>query len=98
MTQAVQLSLEQDVLRLNGSIQFDNAAQVYQQGLALLKAHTNWPLKVDLSELKVSNSIALAVFVQWVRQCGAGQHIVLQHTPEKMQAIIAASNLESAFI
>ena len=97
MTHAAQLSLDHDVLMLNGSIQFDNAAQVYQQGLALLNAHTNWPLKVDLSGLNTSNSIALAVFVQWVRQCSAGQNIVLQHTPEKLQAIIAASNLENAF-
>ncbi len=98
MSQAAQLSLTDQQIQLKGSINFDNAAQVYEQGLKLLKQQTQWPLIVDLSGLEASNTIALAVFVQWVRQCAAGQNIVLQHTPEKMQAIINASNLQQAFV
>ena len=84
-------------MRLSGSIHFENAAQIYQQGLLMLQQQKKWPLLLDLSGLKASNTIALAVFVQWVRQCKVGQQIVLQHTPEKMQAIIDASNLQAAF-
>ena len=84
-------------MRLSGSIHFENAAQIYQQGLLLLQQQKKWPLLLDLSGLQASNTIAVAVFVQWVRQCKVGQQIVLQHTPEKMQAIIDASNLQAAF-
>ena len=63
----------------------------------MLQQQKKWPLLLDLSGLQASNTIALAVFVQWVRQCKVGQQIVLQHTPEKMQAIIDASNLQAAF-
>ena len=97
MTQAAQLSLDNNVMKLSGDINFDNATEVYQQGLALLEQQSSWPLAVDLSALRSSNTITLAIFVQWVRQCKAGQKIVLQHTPEKMQAIITASNLQAAF-
>ncbi len=97
MTQAAQLSLDNNVMKLSGDINFDNATEIYQQGLALLKQQTSWPLAVDLSALRSSNTITLAIFVQWVRQCRVGQKIVLQHTPEKMQAIITASNLQAAF-
>lgn len=97
MSQAVPLSLQDCTMRLSGSIHFENAAQIYQQGLLMLQQQQKWPLLLDLSGLEASNTIALAVFVQWVRQCRAGQQIILQHTPEKMQAIINASNLQAAF-
>lgn len=95
---SAQLDLLDQRMHLTGSIHFDNAAQVYEQGLKLVKQHTEWPLIVDLSGLESSNTIALAIFVQWLRQCRADQRIILQHTPEKMQAIIAASNLQQAFV
>ena len=84
-------------MRLSGSIHFGNAAQIYQQGLLMLQQQKKWPLLLDLSGLQASNTIALAVFVQWVRRCKVGQQIVLQHKPEKMQSIIDSSNLQAAF-
>lgn len=101
MSPAVPLNLplrvQGQTMHLHGSVSFDNAAQIYQQGLLMLQQHQHWPLLLDLSGLEASNTIALAVFVQWVRQCKAGQNIVLQHMPEKMQSIIDASNLQAAF-
>lgn len=97
MSQVLPISLQDQTMRLSGSIHFENAAQIYQQGLLMLQQQKKWPLLLDLSGLQASNTIALAVFVQWVRQCKVGQQIVLQHTPEKMQAIIDASNLQAAF-
>ncbi len=94
---APSLSLHDQTMRLNGSIHFENAAEIYQQGLLMVQKQQQWPLLLDLSGLEASNTITLAVFVQWVRQCKTGQKIVLQHTPEKMQAIIDASNLQAAF-
>ena len=98
MSHVVQLNLKDQTMVLSGRIDFDNAATLYQQGLELLKQQSQWPVMVDLSGLEASNTIALAVFVQWVRQCAADQRIVLQHIPAKMQAIIEASNLTSVLV
>ncbi|XID75082.1 STAS domain-containing protein [Alkanindiges sp. WGS2144] len=92
-----QLSLHNQVMTLTGSVNFDNAAQVYQQGLLLLKQQTSWPVYIDLSALTSSNTITLAVFVQWLRQGLAGQQLYLQKVPAKMQAIIGASSLMQSF-
>lgn len=94
---AAQLKVQDQVIALTGSIEFDNAASVYAQGLKLLKQQNHSPVYLDLSGLQSSNSIALAVFVQWLRQCATGQQLYLQHVPQKMQAIIQASNLQDAF-
>jgi phospholipid transport system transporter-binding protein len=94
---AAQLSVQDQVLFLKGSIEFDNAADVYEQGLKLLKQQNQWPIYIDLSSLNSSNTIALAVFVQWLRQCSASQPVYLQQVPPKMQAIIQASNLMAEF-
>lgn len=87
---------------LDGSIGFDNAAQIYQQGLAYLKQQTQWPVYIDLAALQSSNSITLAVFVQWLRRCSEPQRSVaqglfLKNVPAKMQAIIQASSLATEF-
>lgn len=87
---------------LDGSIGFDNAAQIYQQGLSCLKQQAQWPVYIDLAALQSSNSITLAVFVQWLRRCsdqkGAVQQaLFLKNVPAKMQAIIQASSLAAEF-
>lgn len=94
---AAQLSVQDQVLFLKGSIEFDNAATVYEKGLTLLKQQQQWPVSIDLSGLESSNTIVLAVFVQWLRQCATGQMFYLQKVPQKMQAIIQASNLMAEF-
>lgn len=94
---AAQLSVHNQVMFLKGSIDFDNAASLYEQGLSVLKQQQQWPVTIDLSALQSSNTITLAVFVQWLRQCNTGQTIHLQQVPQKMQAIIQASNLLDAF-
>lgn len=94
---AAQLSIQNQVLLVRGSIDFDNAATVYAQGLNLLQQQPSSPVYVDLAGLQSSNSITLAIFVQWLRHRAVGQALYLQHVPPKMQAIVQASNLLDAF-
>lgn len=87
---------------LDGSIGFDNATQIYQQGLSCLKQQIQWPVYIDLAALQSSNSITLAVFVQWLRRCSdqkgsVQQALFLKNVPAKMQAIIQASSLAAEF-
>lgn len=93
---AAQLKVQDQVLFVTGSIDFDNAPAIYAQGLKLLQQQNQWPIALDLSGLSSSNTIALAVFVQWLRQRQAGQGFYLKQVPPKMQAIIEASNLADA--
>lgn len=84
---------QEHVLLLSGTVTFGNAKALYQQALPLLNAATP-PSVLDLSQLSQSNTIALAVIVQWLRQLKPTQSLQLQHVPDKLRAIMRASNLE----
>lgn len=80
-------------LYLNGQVDFDNAQEVYQQGLVQLKQQQSWPIQVDLSHLEHGNTLVLAILIQWLRACPTMQSLKLTEVPEKMRGIICASNL-----
>ena len=92
-----QFSLSNQTLSLMGVINFDNAEKVYQEGLALLKQVVAPVVLLDLSAFNSSNTISLAVFVQWQRVIVEKSQFKLIHVPEKMRDIIEASNLLEAF-
>ena len=54
-------------LVVSGKIDFENAEQQYQAGLAIIKKQQSFPLVVDLTELEHGSTLALAVLVQWLR-------------------------------
>lgn len=87
------LTRHEQRLLLSGAVTFGNAKQLYQHGLSLLGA-AQPPTQLDLSQLSQSNTIALAVIVQWLRQIKPTQSLQLINVPEKLQAIMRASNLE----
>ncbi|MEC7120435.1 MAG: STAS domain-containing protein [Pseudomonadota bacterium] len=80
-------------LKLSGAVTFSNASEIYRQGVKLFGVATTpqrWVL--DLAELSQSNTIAVAVIVQWLRQLK--QPLELRHVPDQLQAIMRASNLD----
>ena len=83
-------------LLLSGAVSFGNAQTLYQQGVSLLSSASP-PTVLDLSQLSQSNTIAVAVIVQWLRQLKPMQSLQLQHVPDKLQAIMRASNLEQLY-
>ena len=89
---ATQLNWSQPTLSLLGDIHFDNAEQVYQDGLRLLRQASVSTVYLDLSGFNTSNTISLAVFVQWIRALG-NVRLKLVNIPEKMRDIIQAYNL-----
>ncbi len=90
---ATEFSWSPPTLSLSGEIHFDNAEQVYQSGLGLLKQANTAVIYLDLSSFKTSNSISLAVFVQWIRYFEGHMQLKLVNIPEKMRDIIQASSL-----
>ena len=87
------LTCQNQRLLLSGAVTFSNAKALYQQGLPLLAVNPP-PTVLDLSQLSQSNTIVLAVIVQWLRQLKPTQSLQLQQVPDKLQAIMRASNLE----
>lgn len=84
-------------LQIKGMINFSNAADIFRRGKQLLDAQQQALIMIDLAQLGASNTVALAVFVQWLRECQPKQCFKLINVPEKLQAIIKTSNLTEAF-
>ncbi|KAA8733291.1 STAS domain-containing protein [Acinetobacter qingfengensis] len=81
-----------------GQIDFENADDVYRQGLQIIKNNQHWPMLIDLQQLTHGNTLALAVFIQWLRACPGQHQLKLLHVPAKMQGILRASHLEQIAI
>lgn len=88
------VTLQQNQLCIVGRIDFANAQQIYQQGSQLLKQHSDFPIMLDLSGLEQGNTLALAIFIQWLRACPNHDSLKLKNVPNKMLGIIHASHLE----
>lgn len=95
--QATELVATEQGLQIKGSIDFDNAANIFSKGKMLLERQAANHLQVDLAQLGDSNTIALAVLVQWLRAFEPRQDIQLINVPDKLQAIIKTANLTEAF-
>ena len=81
-------------LVVSGKIDFENAEQQYQAGLAIIKKQQSFPLVVDLTELEHGRTLALAVLVQWLRETPKNTGLHFKNVPEKMLKIIQACHLQ----
>lgn len=87
------IELKQQEMHIRGEIHFDNAEAVYAQGLSMIQAQQKFPVILNLAELRYSNTVALAVFIRWLRQTPESQGIVFKAVPEKMLKIIQSCHL-----
>lgn len=85
--------LENQQLMLVGQIHFANAEQVYQQGLQIIQSQS-LPLVINGEALEHGNTLALAIFVQWIRQVPHTHDLVFKSLTTKMLKILQASHLE----
>ena len=81
-------------LIVSKTIDFENAAEVYQAGLTYIQQHQSFPLLVDLAQLEHGNTLSLAVLVQWLRQTPENKGLHFKNVSEKMLKIIQASHLQ----
>ncbi len=88
------LDMQPGRLAVHGAIGFDSANALCQQGMAWMGQQPAGLIAVDLSGLSESNTLTLAVLVQWARRMRADQHLQLQQVPNHLAAIIRASHLE----
>lgn len=87
------IELRNQQCHVSGEINFENAEDVYLNGLRIIEQQQSFPLTIDLSQLQSANTIALAVMVRWLRQTPEAKGLIFSAVPEKMLKIIEASHL-----
>ena len=87
------ISLVNQEMQVAGQIDYANAEQYYQQGLAVIQQQS-LPLVVNLAQLEHGSTLALAVLVRWLRQTPQAQGLQFKAVPEKMMKIIQACHLQ----
>ena len=94
MTNTVaQLQLQDARLHFGGVVHFDNAPQLCNEGLRLLKTAAK-TVTIDMSQLQSSSSVVVAVLVSWVRAASEQQQVLYcANMPPKLRAIIGVSGL-----
>ncbi|GAB3048242.1 STAS domain-containing protein [Acinetobacter apis] len=89
----MELYVKDQQLMLVGQIDFNNAEHVYQQGLKIIQSHP-LPLVINGEALEHGSTLALAVFVQWVRHVPHTHDLVFKALTKKMLNILQASHLD----
>lgn len=92
------LELKAQTLFVRGEINFDNAQQYYQQGLAMIREHKVWPLALNLAELERPSTISLAVLIAWLRQVPKIEDLHFEAVPEKMLKILQTTDLKQRLV
>lgn len=81
-------------LYVSGKIAYENAENYYLNGLKMIQNEKNFPLTVNLSQLEHGSTLALSVFVQWLRHTPNIQGLQFKAVPEKMMKIIQSCHLQ----
>ena len=89
------IELKNQQLFVSGKIDYDNAEEYYQEGLAILQTNIQLPVVVDLSKLEHGSTLALAVLVRLLRQTPNANGLKFKSVPAKMMNIIQACHLEN---
>lgn len=86
-------------LSLSGSIDYATAEACQAEGLAILaKLPASGTVVCDLSGLDSGSSVTAAVLMSWQRAAGRRQQqLTLRSIPERLHAILQASNLLPVF-
>ena len=82
-------------LFVSGKIAYENAENYYLNGLKIIQSERNFPLTINLSQLEHGSTLALSVFVQWLRHTPNLQGLQFKAVPEKMMKLIQACHLQN---
>lgn len=85
-------------LSLGGRVDYDNASACQQAGEVIMAALETGAWTCDLAALETGSSVTAAVLMGWQRYAiSRGATLSLTHAPERLVAILAASNLDDVF-
>jgi anti-anti-sigma factor len=89
----ISLEVSNNVITVNGVINFNNMVLAWQQGTAMIGALEN--VKINLKGLSQCDSSGLALFVEWVRTAKTqNKKIVFISVPSFVQDISRVYGLE----
>jgi len=98
MTAVVSRLTDGNGLVLTGAVDSSNACQCEAAGLALIATLPSGQCLCDLSGLTTGNSVTAAVLMSWRRAAARRQQVLtLRAMPDRLQAILQASNLLPVF-
>jgi phospholipid transport system transporter-binding protein len=82
-----------DTLRVAGELDFDSVAALWAATRELLATE---PIRrIDLGDVRRSNSAGVAILVEWLRQARRHrEELVFVNLPAQMRAIVRAVDLE----
>lgn len=86
-------------LRIDGRVDFVNAEEVCDAGLALLRARTgdspSTGLEVDLARLDHAGSVVVAVLLVWARTCSGPMRLVA--LPDSLRRVLEFTGMDDLF-
>lgn len=93
MNHKAKLSLHQDVLKVDGQINFDTVMPLYHESQQVMKMMNN--IIIDLHQLEHCDSSGLALCTTWVREAEQNKKsLVFINIPAFMQDLIRVYGLD----
>ncbi|HPE74372.1 MAG TPA: STAS domain-containing protein [Candidatus Competibacter sp.] len=95
MASSARISRDGDILRVQGELDFDSVAELWETSETLLVGDAPL-LRIDLSRVSRSNSAGVALLAQWLCQARRRQReLLFVGIPAQMRAIIRVVDLET---
>ena len=92
-----QFIVTNDHITLTGVINFSNVTTIYNESVSQLEKYTVW--NFDFSNVKSSNSAALALMVEWLKLAKkSNKSIQFTHLPLDLLSIARASGMEKLLL
>ncbi len=94
MTKHVEIKIENNALMLGGDLDFNNAMEIYNKGARYI-ANSTQDVAVDFSGLVSSNSVVVALIINWMRDAHeAGVKLQLLQVSAEISSLVKAAGLE----
>ena len=94
--QSAQLQTSADgIIKISGALTFSTVAALWEQSKHWFKKAVSTALRIDLKDVKQSDSAGVALLIAWTRSASQQhQAIHFVNLPEQMRAIVHVSGLE----
>ena len=94
MTKHVEIKIENNTLKLSGDLDFNNAMVIFNEGARFI-ANSTQDVIVDFSGLVSSNSVVVALIINWMRAASeAGVTLQLLQVSPEISSLVKAAGLD----
>lgn len=94
MTNHAEITIDNDVLRICGDLDFSNAMSIYQKSLEAFSSPYSM-IVIDFSGVKSTNSAAVALIINWMRHAHkTDKSIMFRDLSADIMSVAKASGLD----